>query len=106
MLGEYYCRERGSVVLTFCFIPRYEATAEEKEEDAWCVQYSTHQHPALVPGRHITVQRRSGPTWCVSMPSGFIVTRRVLERDENGTPLKVIFFGFVWLVLEVEHVWN
>lgn len=39
--------------------------------------------PALrsVGSADITTERYSGETWCLQMPSGFIVVRRVLQRD-------------------------
>jgi hypothetical protein len=54
--------------------------------DSWLISYTDMQkfsEPILYAKRDIKVRKYNGLTWCVEMPHGFIITRRVV-RNETG----------------------
>ena len=58
--------------------------------DSWKISYtdtSRGSEPVLNAHRDIKKATYNGKTWCVTMPHGFIITRRA-ERNENGLVVK------------------
>ena len=58
--------------------------------DSWKISYtdtSRGSEPVLNAHRDIKKKTYEGQTWCVTMPHGFIITRRAV-RNENGSVVK------------------
>ena len=53
------------------------------QHDAWQVRYAegAYSEPILHSERDISLVPYNGRTWCVSVPHGFIITRRATEKD-------------------------
>ena len=59
--------------------------------DAWAVSYpegAQYANPVLYSKRDIKQIAYSGRTWCVSLPHGFIITRRAYADPATGVVLK------------------
>ena len=55
----------------------------EFENDFWNVSYTNEIDHVLHPNNNVKKIEYKGLTWCVSMPHGFIITRRAIRNQEN-----------------------
>lgn len=81
-------RALRDAVMQLCLFSGFAAHFEcAVDESCWLVHYSNTaavSQPTLqLPRDAVAQDGYAGATWCVTMPSGHLVARRVLEREHN-----------------------
>jgi len=92
ILSGIYKKEDSNVILTKCTLFRDKimrlaincgySCHFEFENDCWKVSYTTTSDHILCPNNVKKIEY-TGLTWCVTMPHGFIITRRAIRNQEN-----------------------